>query len=187
MQTPAHRHGATAGPQSRDASQPYTAHSDTPVHPDTSVHPDNPAAASGPHGRSTTAVALPVAAALLYGLWTVFVDRTSGSSLGHAWLLGLITAVVSGVLGLLLVRVQSTLVTEVRALAYGAFFGTAIGYLYSISGTAGHTTLESVRMGAVMGAVMFAVSLYIFRTHRVREPHGEHRPRRAHRHPHPSN
>ncbi|KAA6221325.1 hypothetical protein CP973_04465 [Streptomyces albofaciens JCM 4342] len=187
MQTPYHRHGATAAPQSRSTSQPDTAHANTPAQPDTQPHPDNPAAASGSHGMSTTAVALPVAAALLYGLWTVFVDRTSGSSLGHAWLLGLITAIVSGVLGLLLVRIQSTLVTEVRALAYGTFFGVAIGYLYSISSPAGHTVLESVRMGLIMGAVMFAVSLYVFRTHRVREPHGEHRPRRAHRHPHPSN
>ncbi|MFH8403509.1 hypothetical protein ACH4FX_01875 [Streptomyces sp. NPDC018019] len=183
MKTPAHRHGATADPQSHpDTSDPNTARSTT-AH-STTGRPDAPGAK--PHGMSTTAVALPVAAALLYGLWTVFVDRTSGSSLGHAWLLGLIAAVVSGVLGLLLVRVQSTLITEVRALAYGALFGTAMGCLYSISHATGPSILESVRMGLIMGAVMFVVSLYVFRTHRTREPHGRHRPRRAHRHPHPS-
>ncbi|MFK8847219.1 hypothetical protein [Streptomyces sp. Ac-502] len=130
---------------------------------------------------STTALALPVAAAVLYGLWTAFVDRTSGSSLGHAWLLGLIAAAVSGALGLALVRIQSTLITEVRALAYGTLFGIAMGYLYSISHTSGPSLLESVRMGLVMGAVMFVVSLYVFRTHRTREPHGQHRPHGAHR------
>ncbi|OKH97802.1 hypothetical protein A6A06_32090 [Streptomyces sp. CB02923] len=179
METPVHRHGATADARSQPTSQATSRGSQ--------------ATSRGSHaktrgesrGTSTTALAVPVAAAVLYGLWTTFVDRTSGSSLGHAWLLGLIAAVVSGVLGLALVRIQSTLVTEVRALSYGVLFGTAIGYLYSLSGPPGPSLLESVRMGLVMGAVMFAVSLYVFRTHRTREPHGEHRPRRTHR-PHPS-
>ncbi|MFH8346134.1 Bax inhibitor-1/YccA family protein [Streptomyces sp. NPDC018045] len=180
METPVHRHGATADPRSGSTSRP-TAHA-----PTSRTDPSHPGAPEAKRrGMSTTALALPVAAAALYGLWTVFVDRTSGSSLGHAWLLGLIAAVVSGALGLALVSVQSTLISEVRALAYGALFGTAMGYLYSISHTSGPSILESIRMGLVLGAVMFVVSLYVFRTHRIREPHGQHRPRRA-RHPHPS-
>ncbi|MEU2790144.1 hypothetical protein [Streptomyces sp. NPDC007100] len=154
METPVHQHGATVQRHGADAE---------------------------PHHRSPAATALPVAAAALFGLWTVFVDRTSGSSLGHAWLLGLIAALVSGALGLALVRVQSSMITEVRALAYGALFGTAMGYLYSIAHASGPSILESVRMGLVLGAVMFAVSLYVFRTHRTREPHGQHRPRGSHR------
>ncbi|GCD37020.1 hypothetical protein OEIGOIKO_04802 [Streptomyces chrestomyceticus JCM 4735] len=172
METPVHRHGATADPQSG-----ATARSQAASHENAPGSASERGSGSKRRGMSTTALTLPVAAAALYGLWTAFVDRTSGSSLGHAWLLGLIAAVVSGVLGLALVSVQSTLITEVRALAYGALFGTAMGYLYSISHTTGPSILESVRMGLVLGAVMFVVSLYIFRTHRTREPHGEHRPR----------
>ncbi|MEU4202476.1 hypothetical protein AB0B79_19910 [Streptomyces sp. NPDC039022] len=180
METPVHRHGATAdprsGPTSRSQSQPQSQ-----VQAQSRPAPHGNAPGSKRRGMSTTALALPVAAAVLYGLWTAFVDRTSGSSLGHAWLLGLIAAAVSGALGLALVRVQATLITEVRALSYGALFGTAMGYLYSISHSTGPSILESVRMGLIMGAVMFVVSLYIFRTHRTREPHGEHRPRGSQR------
>ncbi|MFI2237056.1 hypothetical protein [Streptomyces chrestomyceticus] len=174
METPVHRHGATADPRSGVTSRSRPASQENAP-----GSASERGSGSKRRGMSTTALALPVAAAVLYGLWTAFVDRTSGSSLGHAWLLGLIAAVVSGVLGLALVSVQSTLITEVRALAYGALFGTATGYLYSISHTTGPSILESVRMGLVLGAVMFVVSLYIFRTHRTREPHGEHRPRGA--------
>lgn len=182
METPVHRHGATADPQSGPTSRSRS-QSQSQVQSQAGAHPAPHQNASGSKRRdmSTAALALPVAAAVLYGLWTAFVDRTSGSSLGHAWLLGLIAAAVSGALGLALVRVQSTLITEVRALSYGALFGTAMGYLYSISHSAGPSILESVRMGLIMGAVMFVVSLYIFRTHRTREPHGEHRPRGAQR------
>ncbi|MFD7661776.1 hypothetical protein [Streptomyces sp. NPDC059788] len=184
METPVRPHGATADPQPRAQSQP----------PSPSPSPSTSRPKS--RGMSPATLALPVAAAALYGLWTAFVDRTSGSSLGHAWLLGLIAAAVTGVLGLALVRVQSSLITEVRSLSYAVLFGGAMGYLYSISGGAsGPSILESVRMGLIMGAVMLVVSLYVFRTHRTREPHGEHRPRRAHgahrahqagRHPRPT-
>lgn len=119
-------------------------------------------------------VVLPVLAALGFGCYTIWMAHTSGASGGRAALLGLIAAVVSGALGLLLVHFQSSMITETRALAYGALFGTAMGWLYNLSGP---SILKSSVWGLVMGAVMFAASLYVFRTHRVREPHGLHRPR----------
>ncbi|TJZ52171.1 hypothetical protein FCH28_20315 [Streptomyces piniterrae] len=136
--------------------------------------------------RIPAKVAAPVIAALGFGCYTIWLDHTSGAKGAQAALLGLIAAVLSGALGLLLVHYQSTMITEVRALSYGALFGTSMGWLYSLSGP---SVLKSATWGFVMAGVMFAVSLYIFRARRVEEPHGLHRPRTAHRlrgahHPH---
>ncbi len=131
-----------------------------------------------PAGRHLPAtVVLPVLAALGFGCYTIWIDHTSGAKGAQAALLGLIAAVVSGALGLVLVHFQSSMLTETRALAYAALFGCAMGWLYSISGP---SVLKSVGWGLIMGGCMFVVSLYLFRAHRVREPHGLHRPRRAH-------
>ncbi|UNO41500.1 hypothetical protein [Streptomyces sp. MST-110588] len=123
------------------------------------------------HHHMSTAVALPVAAALAYGIYTLFILQSNGASGIRAVLLGLLAAVVSGALGLLLVRHQSSMITETRALAYGALFGTAMGVLYSLTGP---PVLRAVAVGLILGAAMFVASLYLFRTHRTREPHGLH-------------
>ncbi|MFI7099836.1 hypothetical protein ACIBK8_10805 [Streptomyces sp. NPDC050161] len=135
-------------------------------------------ARSGTARRIPAAVALPVIAALGFGCYTIWIDHTSGAKGGQAALLGLIAAVVSGALGLLLVHFQSSMITDTRALAYGALFGVSMGWLYSLSGP---SVLKSSAWGLVMGIIMGVVSLYVFRTHRVREPHGLHRPRTHHR------
>ncbi|KUL33669.1 hypothetical protein ADL22_32480 [Streptomyces sp. NRRL F-4489] len=128
--------------------------------------------------RFPPSVVLPVIAALCFGAYTIWMDHTNGAKGGQAALTGLIAAVVSGVLGVTLVRFQSTMLTETRALAYGALFGAAMGWLYSLAGSA-PSVLASTLWGLGMFAVMFIVSLYVFRTHRVREPHGPHRRRRS--------
>ncbi|WP_399089659.1 hypothetical protein ACGH2B_16725 [Streptomyces sp. BBFR2] len=131
--------------------------------------------------RLPATVVWPVIAALGFGCYTIWIDHTGGASGGHAALLGLIAAVVTGALGLTLVHFQSTMITDTRALAYGALFGSSMGWLYNLSGP---SVLKSSAWGLVMGAVMFVVSLYIFRSQRVREPHGRHRPRHMNRTPH---
>jgi drug/metabolite transporter (DMT)-like permease len=136
--------------------------------------------AQGTQRHSPLAVALPVIAALGFGCYTIFLNHLAGAKGGQAALLGLIAAVVSGALGLLLVHYQSTMLTETRALAYGALFGTAMGWLYSLGGP---SVLKSSAWGLVMAAAMTIVSLYLFRSHRLREPHGPHRPH-ATRRPH---
>ncbi|MGI5258364.1 hypothetical protein [Streptomyces angustmyceticus] len=125
-------------------------------------------------------VALPLITALAFGLFTVFRTHTDGTKGGPAMLYGLAAFVVSGVLGLVVAHFQSSLLTETRALAYGALFGCSMGWVYSLGG---ESVLKSCAFGLTMGAVMFVASLYIFRTHRVREPHGRHRP---HHHKQPS-
>ncbi|UQA94862.1 hypothetical protein [Streptomyces halobius] len=155
-------------------------HGATSGEPQTTSQPGEPQAESRPGvGRRVPAKVLwPVIAALGLGCYALWIDHTSGAKGGQAALVGLVTAVVSGTLGLLLVHYQSTMITEIRALLYGALFGTSMGWLYNLSGP---SVLKSSTWGLVMGSIMFAVSLYMFRAKRTKEPHGLHRPRRAHR------
>ncbi|MEU7635485.1 MULTISPECIES: hypothetical protein [unclassified Streptomyces] len=151
------------------------------------VEPEHGASASGPAERSAAdmmrriplSVALPVIAALCFGCYTIWMHHAGGAKGGQAALLGLIAAVVTGILGVTLVHFQSTMITETRALAYGALFGASMGWLYSLGGSA-PSVLKSTVWGLVMGILMFIASLYVFRTHREREPHGLHRPRKPH-------
>lgn len=92
-------------------------------------------------------------------------------------LYGLAGFVVSGALGLVVAHFQSSLITETRAAAYGALFGCSMGWAYSLGG---ESILKSSAFGLTLGAVMFVAALYIFRTHRTREPHGLHRPHKTH-------
>ncbi|MGV4923207.1 DMT family transporter [Streptomyces sp. BHT-5-2] len=158
------------------------------------VEPEHGATLSGPVERTTPeapgrrmrpALVLPIIAALCFGCYTIWMDHTNGAKGGQAALLGLIAAVVTGALGVTLVHFQSTMITETRALAYGALFGASMGWLYSLGGST-PSVLKSTAWGLVMFGVMFIASLYVFRTHREREPHGLHRPRHAHttRRPH---
>ncbi|WEB42091.1 hypothetical protein MOV08_24395 [Streptomyces yunnanensis] len=152
------------------------------------VEPEHGATLSGIAERSApettgrripTPVALAVVAAICFGCYTIWMDHTNGATGGQAALLGLIAAVVTGILGVTLVHFQSTMITETRALAYGALFGASMGWLYSLGGST-PSVLKSTGWGLVMFAVMFVVSLYVFRTHREREPHGLHRPHPPH-------
>ncbi|MFJ9410529.1 hypothetical protein [Streptomyces sp. NPDC101393] len=177
MEKHAHRRGATAA-RSHGAVDPE--------HGATAADPPNRSAqgtrptrsAQGARRHIPLALALPVIAALGFGCYTLFLNHLAGAKGAQAALLGLIAAVVSGALGLLLVRYQSSMLTETRALAYGALFGTAMGWLYSLGG---ESVLKSSVWGIIMAAAMFVVSLYLFRSHRVREPHGLHRPHAARR------
>ncbi|WP_066933255.1 hypothetical protein [Streptomyces sp. NBRC 110611] len=124
-------------------------------------------------GRVPPTVSLPIIAALAFGCFTIFRAHAAGMKGGPALLYGVAAAVVTGALGLVVVHFQRTMLTETRAIAYGALFGAAVGWNYSLGG---ETVLKSSGFGFALGAVMLVTALYIFRTHRVREPHGEHRP-----------
>jgi hypothetical protein len=156
-------HGATAGPR--------------------------PGSAEGTTGTSKTSrlaamtervpatVTWPIIAALTFGLFTIFRTHTAGTKGGPALLYGVAAAVVSGALGLLIARYQSSMLTETRALSYGALFGLSMGWVYSLGG---ETLLKSCIFGFIMGGIMFISALYLFRAHSAREPHGAHRPRQPH-------
>ncbi|WP_438487500.1 hypothetical protein [Streptomyces sp. S186] len=185
MDPHAHRDPRTGGewrPEARAARSHGTVE---PEHGATLVGPVERAAPEATARRMRPALVLPIIAALCFGCYTIWMDHTNGAKGGQAALLGLIAAVVTGVLGVTLVHFQATMLTETRALAYGALFGASMGWLYSLGGST-PSVLKSTVWGLVMFGVMFIASLYVFRTHRDREPHGLHRPRRAHtpRRPH---
>ncbi|GAB7032930.1 hypothetical protein AB0G35_06610 [Streptomyces sp. NPDC021749] len=126
--------------------------------------------------RVPATVTWPVIAAVTFGLFTIFRTHTAGTKGGPALLYGVAAAVVSGALGLLLVRYQSSMLTETRALSYGALFGLSMGWVYSLGG---EPILKSCIFGFIMGGIMFLSALYLFRAHSAREPHGRHRRRQA--------
>ncbi|REK89493.1 hypothetical protein DY245_15500 [Streptomyces inhibens] len=175
MDQHAQRHGARAA----------RSHGTVDVERGATANAHTPERASGMAGMAARAkripprVSLPIITALAFGCFTIFRTHTDGTKGGPAMLYGLAAAVVTGVLGLMVAHFQSSMVTETRALAYGALFGASIGWAYSLGG---ESILKSCAFGFTFAACMFVVALYIFRTHRVREPHGEHRPHEPHRH-----
>ncbi|MFD5737405.1 hypothetical protein ACFWIY_32005 [Streptomyces sioyaensis] len=168
----AQRHGAKAA---RSHGTVETEHGATAHAPGRAGAPQR---TQGMAERIPAKVSLPIITALAFGLVTIFRTHTDGTKGGPAMLYGLTAFVVSGALGLVVAHFQSSMLTETRAIAYGVLFGGALGWCYSLGGEA---ILKSCAFGFTMGAVMFVASLYVFRTHRVREPHGEHRPHKTHR------
>ncbi|MCF3146111.1 hypothetical protein [Streptomyces platensis] len=175
MDQHAQRHGARAARSHGTVEPEHGATTDAPALPRAS----GMAGMKERAGQIPATVTLPIITALAFGCFIIFRTHTAGIKGGPAMLYGLAGAVVSGVLGLLVAHFQSTLITETRAAAYGALFGCSMGWVYSLGGEA---ILKSCAFGLTMGAVMFVASLYVFRTHRVREPHGLHRPHEHHRH-----
>lgn len=138
----AHRHGTTT------AADPRTA----------GVH----------HHHLAASTAVPVVGGLAYGLYAALLNEGNGASAISSLLIGVVAAIVTAGLGTLLMHRQSALLTEVRALAYGALFGSTMGFLYSLAGPG--SILKSTGMGLTFGILMFAVSLYFFRAHGAPEP-----------------
>ncbi|WP_196943063.1 hypothetical protein [Streptomyces sclerotialus] len=114
------------------------------------------------HSMAVT-TGVPVVGGIAYGIYAGLLDHSTGSSSIHAFLLGLIATAVTVVLGLALMHVQDRMITEVRALAYGVLFGATMGFLYSLAETS--TALKASGFGALFGAIMLVVALYLFRTH----------------------
>ncbi|MFJ9851206.1 hypothetical protein [Streptomyces sp. NPDC101150] len=171
-------------PQRREAPGTRAARSHGSVEPErgaSAVTPDTGFRLPGTTRRVPATVTVPIMAALAFGCFTIFRTHAAGIKGGPAMLYGLCAAVVTGALGLYLVHFQRTMITETRAVSYGALFGVSMGWVYSLGG---ESVLKSTGFGLGMGAVMFVVSLYVFRGHRVREPHGLHRPHTAHHMPH---
>ncbi|MEU5209557.1 hypothetical protein [Streptomyces sp. NPDC020742] len=168
-----HRHGARAA---RSHGTVETEHGATATD-DTRAAPRHARPASLAD-RIPSTVWAPLLAALAFGCFTIFRTHTAGEKGGSALLYGVAGAVVTGILGLIVVHFQSSMLSETRAVAYGALFGLAMGWVYSLGG---EMIAKSVGFGLLMGAVMFVASLYLFRGRRASEPHGRHRPHKGER------
>ncbi|MES4900992.1 MULTISPECIES: hypothetical protein [unclassified Streptomyces] len=113
-----------------------------------------------PHPSASWVV--PVVLGIFLGGYAIFIAHNEGSPILQAGLLGLVAAVVVGALCYLVGRFQSALMPELRSVAYGALFGCAFGFLYSLSG---HSVFRSSMMGLGGALAMYAASFYVFRTH----------------------
>ncbi|MER8046805.1 hypothetical protein [Streptomyces sp. NPDC094032] len=111
---------------------------------------------------STHGWAVPATLGILYGLYAPVIVRDGGAlTWGQLWL-GLISAVVVAVGIYTLRRYGGRLRRELRAVAWGAFSGIAIGFLYSLSGG---SIYSSTLLGLIVAAVNGGAAFYLFYTH----------------------
>ncbi|MGW2190331.1 hypothetical protein [Streptomyces sp. NPDC001719] len=122
---------------------------------------------SGTHLRgadhaSRLSWAVPLTGAVVLGLYAVFLASQNGFTTPGAWLMGIAVALVSGGAGYVLIRERKKMITEVRAVAFGALFGCSMGLLYSLSGD---SVLRSIEIGLLLGLGMGLASYYVFYWH----------------------
>ncbi|MFI9580673.1 hypothetical protein ACIHCQ_02245 [Streptomyces sp. NPDC052236] len=113
------------------------------------------------HHHGSLAWALPIALGVIYGFYVAFIERDGGSVTGGNVVLGVVSGAVFAALAFALGRVQYTLPREVRALAYGAVFAMAVGFLVSLGGS---SVLRAAGLGVAAGVLPGVVSFYIFYT-----------------------
>ncbi|MFE6102284.1 hypothetical protein ACFVQ4_20240 [Streptomyces laurentii] len=105
---------------------------------------------------------VPVLFGIAYGLWAPTVVRRGGApSWGQFWL-GIISGLVVAVAVYALHHYGHLLRRELRAVAWGAFAGCAIGFLFSLSDA---SVYASVILGLIVGAGVGAAAFYLFYTH----------------------
>jgi hypothetical protein len=119
------------------------------------------AAVPARHHHSSLGWALPVALGVIYGFYAAFIERDGGAPTGGNVLLGVVAGVVFAALAFALARAQYALPREMRALAYGALFAAAVGFLVSLGGS---SVLRAAGLGVAAGILPAVVSFYIFYT-----------------------
>ncbi|MEU7021297.1 hypothetical protein ABZ990_11665 [Streptomyces sp. NPDC046203] len=105
---------------------------------------------------------VPVLFGIAYGLYAPTIVRRGGApTWGQLWL-GIISGLAVAVAIYALQRFGHVLPRELRAFAWGALAGCAVGFLYSLS----HASITaSVILGLMVGLSAFAAAFYLFYTH----------------------
>ncbi|WP_406393834.1 hypothetical protein [Streptomyces sp. NBC_00887] len=111
--------------------------------------------------HSALAWALPLTLGVILGFWAFFIRRDGGATTGGQIWLGVVSGVAFAALCFVLGRVGPALPRELRAAAYGALTGIAIGFLYSLNG---NSVFSSSVLGLVVGAGMFCSAFYLYYT-----------------------
>ncbi|MFI6084861.1 hypothetical protein ACIBBB_28495 [Streptomyces sp. NPDC051217] len=109
-------------------------------------------------------VAVPVTLGIVYGVWAPFIQRHGDPLNALQITLGVVSGLAVALLVFILLRLPTTLATEVRAGAFGVVAGMSVGFLYSLSYA---SVLRSSGIGLVVGAVTAIAAFYYFHT---REP-----------------
>lgn len=129
-----------------------------------------PSARRAPAGRSPQAegrpspllLGVPIMLGIGYGAFASFMARAGGAAtFGQLWL-ALASGVAFAVVLAGLLRVQHLLRRELRAAAWGAFAGGAVGFVYS---AAGPSVLRSSGIGLAIAVCTTLALFYLFYTH----------------------
>ncbi|MFD4257173.1 hypothetical protein ACFWR9_05985 [Streptomyces sp. NPDC058534] len=100
--------------------------------------------------------AMPLAIGLVYGYWVASVRRHGGPVTGWNLLVGFLSVLVFFVLYVAVRAVSARLPREGHAVLWGAFAGSALGFLYSGSGVAMFTSiLVSLLLAAAVAGSLF--------------------------------
>ncbi|MEU1083483.1 hypothetical protein ABZ368_25165 [Streptomyces sp. NPDC005908] len=116
----------------------------------------------------TARVVLPVLTALVYGFWAAANRRYGGPITGWNLLFGFLTALVFAVLFITLLTVGPKLRRGAHALAWAAFAGCAVGFLFSQSNG---SIYRSVAVGVGIMAGVFLIMFYRYYTQEDAEGH----------------
>ncbi|GGV19453.1 hypothetical protein [Streptomyces griseoflavus] len=113
-------------------------------------------------------VALPVVLGLVYGYWAAANRRYGGPVTGWNLLFGFLTALVFAVVLIALLTLAPKLRRELHAVAWAAFCGIAVGFLFSQSGG---SVLRGAALGLGVTAGVFAIMFYRFYTQEDAQGH----------------
>ncbi|WP_405796870.1 hypothetical protein [Streptomyces sp. NBC_01506] len=106
-------------------------------------------------------VAWPVSLGILYGIWAPFIQR-HGSPLNALQItLGVVSGLAVAVLVFVLMRLPTTMATELRAMAYGTVAGVSVGFLHSLTYA---SVLRSSGIGLTVGVATAVATFYFFHT-----------------------
>ncbi|MFG3551437.1 hypothetical protein [Streptomyces sp. NPDC047725] len=110
----------------------------------------------GPRTHLVAKWAVPVLAGLVYGYWAAANRRHGGPVTGWNLLFGFMTTIAFVVLYAVVRAVAERLPREGHAVLWGAFAGSALGFLYAQSGVAMFTAiLTSLLLAAAVTAMLF--------------------------------
>ncbi|MFD5651474.1 MULTISPECIES: hypothetical protein [unclassified Streptomyces] len=118
--------------------------------------------------------AMPLAIGLVYGYWAASVRRHGGPITGWNLLFGFMTVLAFALLWYVVRAVADRLPREGHAVLWGAFAGSALGFLYSGSGVAMFTC---VLVSLLLAAAVTAGLYYLYATRQDAEEARAARPR----------
>ncbi|MGW6688606.1 hypothetical protein [Streptomyces sp. NPDC054961] len=117
--------------------------------------------AAGATTHLTMALAGPLLAGLVYGVYAAFMKRQTGPVDAGNVFYGILCGAIFAACLFALARFGPRLKRELHAAAYGAFAGISFGYLYSLSG---ESIFKSSGLSLLIGAGVGLAAFYRYYT-----------------------
>ncbi|MFJ8011792.1 hypothetical protein [Streptomyces sp. NPDC096339] len=108
------------------------------------------------------AYAGPLLLGVVYGFWAAYIERQAGPVTTANVFYGILCGVLFAAIAFGLGRMGTSVMQEIRAAAYGAFGGIAVGYLHSLTN---QSILKAVVVGLFAGIGVGVAAFYRFHTH----------------------